>query len=113
MSDHKYCHACGAQLHIEAELCPKCGVRQRGPVGDLGDASDRKILPAFLFAFFLGPLGVHRFYVGKTGSGIAMVILSITVVGLVVTGIWALIDWIMIVSGNFKDSSGKTLKQWT
>lgn len=27
----KYCSTCGAQLHIQAEICPKCGVRQMPP----------------------------------------------------------------------------------
>jgi len=33
------------------------------------DASDKIILPAFLLAFFFGPFGAHRFYVGKLGPG--------------------------------------------
>ena len=41
------------------------------------ECSDRLILPAFLMAFFVGALGVHRFYVGKTGSGIAMLVLTL------------------------------------
>ena len=97
---------------MEAAYCQKCGARQ-SIAGESSDVSEKRILPAFLFAFFLGPLGIHRFYVGKTGTGIAMVILSITVVGLAVSGIWALIDWIMIVSGHFTDNTGKTLKVWT
>lgn len=76
-------------------------------------ASEIKILPVFLFAFFLGVLGIHRFYVGKTGSGIAMALISCTFFGLLITGIWATIDWIMIVAGSFKDKEGKTLKDWT
>jgi len=36
---------------------------------------------AFLLAFFLGPLGVHNFYLGKTGMGVAQLILTITVIG--------------------------------
>ncbi len=55
-------------------------------------ASGRNKIVAALLAFFLGTLGVHRFYLGRTGSGIVMVLLSITVVGLLVTGPWALID---------------------
>jgi TM2 domain-containing membrane protein YozV len=47
-----------------------------------------------VLAFLFGVLGVHRFYLGRTGSGILMLVLSITVVGLIVTGLWALIDTI-------------------
>ncbi len=77
------------------------------------DTSDRLILPAFLLAFFLGVLGVHRFYVGKTGSAIAMLVVSLTIFGLIVTGIWATIDWIIIVCGEFTDAYGKKLRHWT
>lgn len=60
-----------------------------------------------MMCFFVGFLGIHRFYVGKTGSGIAQIL---TFGGL---GIWALIDWIMIMCGSFKDSEGKPLTEWT
>lgn len=113
MARQKFCHACGSELHIEAEICPKCGVRQRFARTIPEGSSEKKILPAFLFAFFLGVLGVHRFYVGKTGTGIAMLIISITVFGLIVTAIWALIDWIMIVSGNFRDKDNRLLTEWS
>jgi TM2 domain-containing membrane protein YozV len=75
--------------------------------------SDRLILPAFLLAFFVGVFGVHRFYVGKTGSGIAMLLLTLTLVGAIVTGIWALVDWIVIVCGGFRDAEGRLLRRWT
>ncbi len=77
------------------------------------ECSDRLILPAFLMAFFVGALGVHRFYVGKTGSGIAMLVLTLTIVGIFISGIWAFIDWIVIVSGSFRDSEDRLLKKWT
>lgn len=54
--------------------------------------TDRNKFVAALLAFFLGPLGIHRFYLGRTGSGIVMLVLTITIIGLFVTGIWALID---------------------
>jgi len=71
------------------------------------NVSDKKRLVAFLLCWFLGALGVHRFYVGKTGSGVAQLL---TAGGL---GIWSLIDWIVILCGSFKDSDGKTLSEWT
>jgi TM2 domain-containing membrane protein YozV len=77
------------------------------------NASDRTIVAAFLMAFFIGPFGIHRFYVGKTGSGIAMLILTLTMIGAIITVIWATIDWIMIVAGAFSDGEDKLLKRWT
>ena len=71
------------------------------------ESSEKKILPAFLICSFLGILGIHRFYVGKTGSGIAQLL---TLGGL---GVWVFIDWIMIMCGSFKDSDGKPLTEWT
>ncbi|MDC0662086.1 TM2 domain-containing protein [Marinobacter sp. SS21] len=70
-------------------------------------SSDKKILPAFLMCFFLGCFGVHRFYVGKIGTGLLQIV---TLGGL---GIWALIDWIMIMCGAFSDKQGNKLTEWT
>ena len=49
---------------------------------------------AALLAFFLGVFGVHRFYLGRIGSGIAMLLITCTFFGLFVTGIWAFVDFI-------------------
>lgn len=56
--------------------------------------NDRNKIVAALLAFFIGTLGIHRFYLGRTGSGIVMLVLSITLVGLLVTAPWALIDMV-------------------
>ncbi len=69
--------------------------------------SDKRILPAFLLCFFLGVIGAHRFYVGKIGTGILQIV---TLGGL---GIWALIDFIMIIAGAFTDKQGNKITQWT
>ena len=69
--------------------------------------SEKKILPAFLLCFFLGCFGAHRFYVGKVGTAILQIV---TLGGL---GIWALIDFIMIIIGSFTDKEGNKLTQWT
>lgn len=56
--------------------------------------NDRNKYIAAIIAFFLGPLGVHRFYLGRTGSGIVMLVLTCTIVGLIISAPWALIDMI-------------------
>jgi len=68
--------------------------------------SPKSRLAVTLFAFFLGGLGIHRFYLGKIGTGIAMLL---TAGGL---GIWALIDFIMAACGAMKDKEGKPIKDW-
>lgn len=55
-------------------------------------AHDRNKYVAAVLAFFFGVFGIHRFYLGRNGTGVLMLVLSITVVGLIVTGIWALVD---------------------
>jgi TM2 domain-containing membrane protein YozV len=69
--------------------------------------SEKSRLAAALLAFFLGGLGIHRFYVGKVGTGIAIIL---TLGGFF--GIWPLIDFIMILIGSFKDKAGKVLMNW-
>ena len=56
--------------------------------------------------FFLGTLGIHRFYVGKIGTGILMLI----TLGLF--GIWTFIDLIIIIVGAFKDKEGLRVFRW-
>lgn len=56
------------------------------------DQHDRNKYVAALLAFFLGAFGIHRFYLGRTGSGIVMLALTFTLVGLIISAPWALID---------------------
>jgi TM2 domain-containing membrane protein YozV len=60
-------------------------------------------LTTVLLCQFLGTLGIHRFYTGRIVSGIFQLL---TFGGF---GIWALIDLIMIVTGDFKDQYGRPL----
>lgn len=53
---------------------------------------------AWLLWLFLGFLGAHRFYLGRTGSGIALLLLTLVLVGL----IWWLVD-LFLLSGMIRD----------
>lgn len=84
--------------------------------------SSKSRLAASLLSFFLGGFGIHRFYVGKVGTGILMLLLTafgamtsfigIGLIPLAIVAIWDIIDFIMAISGNFKDKQGLKLKNW-
>ena len=66
--------------------------------------SEKSFVTTLILCVLLGGLGAHRFYVGKTGTGILMLL---TLGGL---GIWSLIDLIVIATQNFKDSEGLPIR---
>jgi hypothetical protein len=108
-----YCQKCGKELPDQASFCPSCGqAAGAAPAATRpGYSSDKAVSPlsrlaALLLCLFVGALGVHRFYVGKIGTGVAMIF---TLGGL---GIWVLVDLIMIVVGNFTDANGKYVLDW-
>ncbi len=68
------------------------------------EKSEKSWIATLLLCFFLGGIGVHRFYAGKIGTGILQLI---TLGG---CGIWTLIDFIMIIVGSFTDKDGKPIK---
>jgi hypothetical protein len=84
---------------------------QQGMMQQVAKGSRSKIV-TFLLAFFLGPLGVHNFYLGKTGLGITQLLLTVLTfgIGALITGPWAFIEGILaLASSNFRDGDGLPL----
>lgn len=65
--------------------------------------SQKNWLIAFLLCWFGGSLGFHQFYLGRYGWGVLQLL---TLGGL---GLWAFVDLIIIICGEFKDSEGKKI----
>jgi hypothetical protein len=61
---------------------------------------------ALALAAVLGPFGAHRFYVGKTGTGLLMLC---TLGG---AGLWYLYDLILVAGGSFRDAEGRLVSLW-
>lgn len=100
-----FCNTCGGKMSVRATACPAYGAPNQALKASAGATSSKGIVPAALLCFFLGAFGIHRFYVGKIGTGILMIL---TLGGL---GIWTLIDLIMIIVGSFKDKDGLPLQR--
>jgi len=94
----KFCQYCGADTVEAAEICTKCGVRLATAAAEGNDW-----LTTLLLCVFLGTLGIHRFYTGHIAIGVIQIL---TLGG---CGIWTLVDLILIITGSFKDSTGKPL----
>ena len=73
---------------------------------ELETASTRSRLIALLLCFFLGCFGAHRFYIGKTGTAVLMLV---TLGGL---GIWMMVDLILIAAGSLRDDEGRRVYRW-
>lgn len=104
------CHSCDAEISAIARECPHCGAIQfdaRSASVAMRDVpSERRGLTAGLLCLIVGVFGAHRFYVGKHGTGLLMLL---TIGGL---GIWWLADLIMLITGQFRDDEGRRITEW-
>lgn len=65
--------------------------------------SDKSFVTTWLLSWFLGTLGIDRFYLGQVGLGVAKLL---TFGG---CGIWAFVDLVLVLTGNMKDAQGRRL----
>ena len=100
----KHCFACGSQIDMRAEVCPKCGVRQPGLVGGNADPTLRQAagtkIAAGICAILLGSLGVHKFILGMTTPGVIMLLVTLLTCGLgaTVTTIIGIVEGIIYLT---------------
>jgi TM2 domain-containing membrane protein YozV len=110
---HNFCPICGAETHPEAVLCVKCGASFIQPTVNADPTAKSKLI-AGLFGIFLGSFGVHNFYLGYNTKAIAQLLITLCTCGIgsTVSGIWGLIEGVMILCGNIAtDADGKALTE--
>jgi TM2 domain-containing membrane protein YozV len=110
-TDEKFCHSCGEVINKEAEICPKCGVRQQPAQNssteiqsDIALGQKNKIVAALL-AFFLGGFGLHKFYLGKVGAGILYLLFSWTFIPSIIAFFEA-VSFLLVSDQAFKSKYG-------
>src|SRR5277367_6831467 len=72
-ANQQFCPSCGQIISNLAPACPHCGAPTGVKVWPAG-GSPKSGLAALLLCWFFGIFGVHRFYVGKIGTGILQII---------------------------------------
>ena len=100
-----FCPNCGNQTVPGAAVCTSCGVS----LSQVIQGEQKSKMAAGLLGIFLGGWGVHNFYLGNTGRGVAQIIVTCVTCG--VGALWGLIEGIMILCGSINtDAKGVPLK---
>ena len=109
---NRFCPNCGKETVPGAVVCVNCGV-SLNQVQPAGGAGQKSKIAAGILGILLGSLGIHNFYLGYTGKAIAQLLISVCTcgAGAVVSGIWGLVEGIMILTGSIStDAKGMPLK---
>lgn len=109
----KFCPKCGTEIKEGENFCSNCGnaennEEQVNTTVTNGNSAGKSKIAAGLLGIFLGGWGVHNFYLGFTGKGIAQIFVTIFTCGF--GAIWGLIEGIMILTGSINtDANGNPL----
>ncbi|MGN0182227.1 MAG: NINE protein [Candidatus Ornithomonoglobus sp.] len=96
-----FCQNCGANTIPNAMVCTKCGVQLSTAV----KGEQKSKLTAGLLGIFLGGIGIHSFYLGRTGIGVIQIIVTLITCG--AGALWGFIEGILILCGKIdKDAKG-------
>ena len=100
-----FCKKCGADAG-DGKFCPSCGepVEEFAAEGFEGKTVNK--IAYGLIAIFVGWLGIHRFYAGKTLSGVLYIVLDLTIFGIFITSLLGLIEGILALTRKDIDSHG-------
>lgn len=85
-----FCRACGTEILAAAEICPECGVGQRGS----GSYEEKNPALAALLSFVIA--GAGQLYNGDVTKGIALVVAELTLVSLIFVTIWIFIGIVFV-----------------
>ncbi len=92
-----HCRECGVKIAESASSCPKCGAKQKNI-----SSSEKSKTTAAILALFLGGLGIHKFYLGKSAQGILYLLFIWTFIPAII----ALIDgirYLVMSEDNFQE----------
>lgn len=125
-----FCPKCGKETPENQAFCASCGAslteaaEQAAPAAGVGISPKSRLAATLLCAIpaLFGLCGIHRLYIGKIGTGVTMIILSVVawitvwfIVGIpifVALGIWTIVDFAFIVAGRMRDSKGLLIEKW-
>lgn len=118
-----YCINCGIPLDNSALFCPNCGTKVGAKTSENSTSFTQDVKNGYhnimsgpknkfiagVIAILLGSMGIHNFYLGYNGKGVAQLILFVCFMGWV-SQIWAIIEAIMIFTGAICcDAAGRPL----
>jgi len=89
---------------------------QQGGLSDVAralmlyEANKKTALLAYVLWFFLGIFGAHNFYLGRTGVAVTQLILTITVIGILITWLWWIVD-AFLIPGWIRDQNNRLATQ--
>ena len=119
----KFCKECGLSINEDTVICPNCGTRINGSNNNNSSSTgnsntnsnvnSKNRVMAGLLGIFLGAFGIHNFYLGYNGKALGQLLMTVLSCGVLsfVSGIWGLVEGIMILTGSISvDADGVPLK---